>query len=55
MPIDLSNIMLVCEACNEAVRTGVRFDDEGAKLRYCKSCGASIGQLAPPHVGHAKH
>jgi large subunit ribosomal protein L24 len=40
-PIDLSNVMLVCPKCSEAVRVGFRA--EGAeKVRVCKNCGADI-------------
>jgi len=48
MPIQLSNVLLVCESCNAATRTGVRYLEDGAKVRYCKKCGAAIGQIAPP-------
>lgn len=36
-PIDISNVMLVCPKCNEAVRVGVQRDESGAH-RVCKSC-----------------
>ena len=39
MPIDVSNVMLVCPKCNRGVRIGHRFTDDGQKQRYCKSCG----------------
>jgi large subunit ribosomal protein L24 len=48
MPVDISNVMLVCTACNQATRTGARFRADGTKERYCKSCGAATGVLAPP-------
>ncbi|MBX3063552.1 MAG: 50S ribosomal protein L24 [Anaerolineae bacterium] len=41
-PIDLSNVMLVCQSCNQATRVGFRFDDEGKKVRFCKKCDATI-------------
>jgi large subunit ribosomal protein L24 len=53
MPIPMSNAQLVCEKCGKAVRTGARYSKEGAKLRYCKKCGANLGQIAPPHASHA--
>jgi large subunit ribosomal protein L24 len=49
MPIQLSNVMLVCDRCGRPSRTGARLSDDGSKERYCKKCGASIGALAPPH------
>ena len=36
-PIDISNVMLVCPKCNEAVRVGVQRDEAGAH-RVCKNC-----------------
>jgi len=37
MPIDASNVMIVCEKCGPT-RIGYRFDDEGAKHRTCVKC-----------------
>lgn len=40
-PIHISNVMLVCPHCDEAVRVG--FKKEGLrKVRYCKRCQANI-------------
>ncbi|MBX5467834.1 MAG: 50S ribosomal protein L24 [Firmicutes bacterium] len=41
-PIHASNVMLVCKACNRPTRVGKRFLDNGAKVRVCKRCGATI-------------
>jgi len=46
--IQLSNVMLVCTACNAATRTGARRLPDGSKERFCKKCGAGIGEIAPP-------
>lgn len=54
MPVQLSNLMLVCESCKAAVRTGARFLDDGGKVRYCKQCGADMGPIAPPKARYAK-
>ncbi len=48
MPIPISNVLLVCSSCNTPTRTGARIQDDGSKLRYCKKCGASLGEIAPP-------
>jgi large subunit ribosomal protein L24 len=45
--IQLSNVLLVCTACNAATRTGARYLPDGSKERFCKKCGAAIGQIAP--------
>ncbi len=54
MPISISNVKLVCQSCDAAVRMGVRFLDDGSKERYCKKCGAGNGQIAPPKARYAK-
>jgi large subunit ribosomal protein L24 len=41
-PIHVSNVMLVCPSCDEAVRVGFRYDD-GRKVRYCKRCDETVG------------
>lgn len=54
MPIQLSNVLLVCPACNQPTRTGARFQADGSKERFCKKCDAGIGTMAPAHKSHAK-
>ena len=46
MPIQISNVLLVCEGCSAATRTGARYLDDGSKERYCKKCGRSLGQIS---------
>ena len=38
-PIHISNVMLMCEKCNEAVRTGRKVLEDGRKARVCRNCG----------------
>jgi large subunit ribosomal protein L24 len=40
-PVDISNVMLVCPKCNEAVRVKFQRED-GAVQRICKNCQALI-------------
>jgi large subunit ribosomal protein L24 len=40
--IDISNVMLVCSKCDEAVRVGVQRDEDGIAHRVCKHCEAQI-------------
>ncbi len=54
MPIQISNVLLVCEGCAVATRTGARYLDDGSKERYCKKCGRALGQIAPPRAAYAK-
>ena len=42
MPMPVSSVAIVCGACGEATRVGYRFDDQGAKVRICRKCGADI-------------
>lgn len=41
-PVSISNVMLICGACNEPARTGVRKLDDGSKARYCKKCNEIV-------------
>ena len=54
MAIDSSNVMLYCDSCNRGVRVGFRYTDEGAKERWCKSCGRSLGAVSPSKARYAK-
>lgn len=54
MPIQLSNLAFVCDACGKATRLGARFTDEGAKERFCKKCGTAHGEISPAKAAHAK-
>ena len=40
MPVDASNVMIVCEECGPT-RIGQRFDDRG-KRRVCRRCGGDL-------------
>lgn len=48
MPIQISNVLLVCTRCGRGVRTGARLASDGSKERYCKKCGTGLGTIAPP-------
>ncbi|MBI4261371.1 MAG: 50S ribosomal protein L24 [Actinobacteria bacterium] len=41
MPIDLSNVQVVCKTCGQPTRVGYRIGDEG-KFRVCRKCGADL-------------
>lgn len=38
-PLHLSNLGLVCEKCDGPVRVGIKFLEDGTKVRACKRCG----------------
>lgn len=44
LPIDSSNAMLFCSACNRGVRVGTRVTDK-SRERYCKKCNGSLGVI----------
>ena len=54
MPVPVSNVLLVCTKCGKAARLGARYLEDGSKERYCKKCGASQGEIAPPRKAYAK-
>ena len=41
MPINASNVMIVCKECGPT-KIGARFDDEGKKYRVCRKCGSDL-------------
>ena len=54
MPVQLSNVQYYCDSCSSRARLGARYLDDGSKERFCKKCGTSIGELAPPKAQYAK-
>jgi large subunit ribosomal protein L24 len=54
LPLPISNVLLVCQACNAAARMGARHLADGSKERYCKKCGAGNGLISPAKAQHAK-
>jgi large subunit ribosomal protein L24 len=54
MPIDVSNVLLYCATCRRGVRIGRRYADDGAKERYCKKCGNSLGMLSKGRKSYAR-
>ncbi len=45
-PIHVSNLQLICPECTKTGRIGRKILDDGAKIRFCKSCGESIEKKA---------
>jgi len=43
LPIDISNVMLVCPKCGQPTRVGYKIEGD-KKFRVCKKCGAVIQQ-----------
>ncbi|GAB6084429.1 50S ribosomal protein L24 [Desulfuromonas carbonis] len=41
-PLDASNVLLLCGACNKPTRTGMRNLEDGSKVRFCKKCNEIV-------------
>src|SRR5262245_41590542 len=54
MPVSASNVLLYCSSCRRGGRIGHRYTSDGAKERFCKKCGASLGLLTKPNPKYAK-
>jgi large subunit ribosomal protein L24 len=48
LPIDASNVMLICPQSNQPTRVGVRTLPDGTRERYSKKSGAAMGVVSPP-------
>lgn len=53
MPIDVSNVMLICPETDRPTRTGVRILEDGSKERFARRSGASLGQISPAKASRA--
>jgi large subunit ribosomal protein L24 len=53
MPVRISNVMLICEKCNNATRVGMRYEKDGSKVRFCKKCGTTISEISPAKKAYA--
>ena len=42
MPIQVSNVALVCPSCGKPTRVGYRFEPDGTKVRICRKCEGDI-------------
>jgi large subunit ribosomal protein L24 len=42
MPIDVSNVAIVCPSCGKPTRVGHRFDPDGTKVRICRKCEGDL-------------
>lgn len=41
-PLNVSNVMIVCNKCADPTRIGKRILEDGTKVRVCKKCGEPI-------------
>jgi len=42
MPIDISNLMLMCNSCVKPTRIGIKQLEDGKRVRICKKCDQQI-------------
>ncbi|MGH8988259.1 MAG: 50S ribosomal protein L24, partial [Acidimicrobiales bacterium] len=42
MPLQVSNVSIVCKSCGDPTRVGMQTDDQGRKIRVCRKCGAEL-------------
>jgi large subunit ribosomal protein L24 len=42
MPIDVSNVAIVCPSCSKPTRIGYRFEPDGEKVRICRKCEGDL-------------
>ncbi len=47
MPVDASNVMLICPETNKATRVGVQLNDDGSKDLIARPSGARMRQIRP--------
>ena len=45
--VDACKVQVVCPSCSKPTRVGKRVDKDGAKVRFCKKCDATISVLTP--------
>jgi large subunit ribosomal protein L24 len=41
MPVSVSSVAIVCPDCGPT-RIGIRFDEQGRKIRVCRKCGGDL-------------
>lgn len=41
-PVNISNVMVVCQSCGKPSRLGIRKIEDGTKFRFCKKCDEII-------------
>ena len=43
-PLNISDVMIVCNKCTEPTRIGKRVLEDGSKIRVCKKCGEPMDE-----------
>jgi large subunit ribosomal protein L24 len=42
-PLQLANVMVMCDRCNAPVRIGIKMAADGERSRVCRRCGEGVG------------
>ncbi len=42
MPLNISNVQIVCKTCGQPTRVGHHVDAGGTKVRICRKCGSEL-------------
>jgi large subunit ribosomal protein L24 len=42
MPLDISNVQIVCKSCGRPTRVGHNTMADGTKVRICRKCGSEL-------------
>jgi large subunit ribosomal protein L24 len=42
-PIEITNLLVVCNKCNKPTRIGFKILEDGRKIRVCRKCTEDIG------------
>jgi large subunit ribosomal protein L24 len=42
-PLQLANVMIMCDRCNAPVRIGIKIGSDREKSRICRRCGEGLG------------
>lgn len=53
-PIQSANVMYFCSSCNQGVKLGLRYIEDGSKERFCRKCNKTVGQVSPPRKTYAR-
>jgi large subunit ribosomal protein L24 len=53
MPLDVSNVMVLCPKTNKPTKVGYRYLKDGSKERFARASGESLGVISPPKKSYA--
>jgi large subunit ribosomal protein L24 len=54
MPMNASNVSLICPQTGKPTRVGIRYLADGSKERFSKKSGVSMGRMSRPRAAYAE-